>query len=89
MGHLSCYQCVKDKNFESNSQLVSVSLAPVECCYQCVKDKNFESNSQRFLNLYFHRFVVISVSKIKISKAIHNYMVSKEFDDTLLSVCQR
>ena len=41
-------------------------------CYQCVKDKNFESNSQQPIQLIILDLVVISVSKIKISKAIHN-----------------
>ncbi len=41
-------------------------------CYQSVKDKNFESNSQLILGRSPEFLVVISLSKIKISKAIHN-----------------
>ena len=44
-----CYQSVKDKNFESNSQpAVWLKLSTLGC-YQSVKDKNFESNSQHDL----------------------------------------
>ena len=43
---VSCYQSIKDKNFESNSQLPEYSLPTLAA--------------------------VISLSKIKISKAIHN-----------------
>ena len=43
-----CYQSVKDKNFESNSQLFSKTIFVALSCYQSVKDKNFESNSQRW-----------------------------------------
>ena len=42
------------------------------CCCQSVKDKNFESNSQPVLASYPSSLVVVSLSKIKISKAIHN-----------------
>ena len=41
-------------------------------CYQSVKDKNFESNSQQKTGACIRVSVVISLSKIKISKAIHN-----------------
>ena len=44
-----CYQSVKDKNFESNSQPFVGSLKKTKSCYQSVKDKNFESNSQLIL----------------------------------------
>ena len=44
-------------------------------CYQSVKDKNFESNSQLCLSPVFIDNVVISLSKIKISKAIHNCFI--------------
>ena len=46
---LGCYQSVKDKNFESNSQLGLCCCVKCLCCYQSVKDKNFESNSQHNL----------------------------------------
>ena len=42
-----CYQSVKDRKFESNSQLVVQSKIKWLCCYQSVKDRKFESNSQR------------------------------------------
>ena len=45
---LRCYQSVKDKKFESNSQHIARSYGRVKSCYQSVKDKKFESNSQRF-----------------------------------------
>ena len=69
---MCCYQCVKDKNFESNSQLDHADRDTALGCYQCVKDKNFESNSQPVIAPAAGSKVVISVSKIKISKAIHN-----------------
>ena len=43
---ISCYQFVKVKNFESNSQHRPCKIPVGECCYQFVKVKNFESNSQ-------------------------------------------
>ena len=68
----SCYQSIKDKNFESNSQQY-VSAPDLEMsCYQSIKDKNFESNSQPVPRVYMQTKAVISLSKIKISKAIHN-----------------
>ena len=67
-----CYQFVKDKNFESNSQLLPSALYRRWSCYQFVKDKNFESNSQPVGNDDPDLLVVINLSKIKISKAIHN-----------------
>ena len=42
-----CYQSVKDKNFESNSQRNGARFDSAHGCYQSVKDKNFESNSQQ------------------------------------------
>ena len=44
-------------------------------CHQSVKDKNFESNSQRDGRGFVLFKVVISLSKIKISKAIHNRLM--------------
>ena len=44
----------------------------VPSCSQQVKDKNFESNSQRDWSKNKSYGVVLSRSKIKISKAIHN-----------------
>ena len=44
----------------------------MEGCCQCVKDKNFESNSQLSSACTFLQPDVVNVSKIKISKAIHN-----------------
>ena len=70
--NVCCYQSVKDKNFESNSQLGEGSLVDSFSCYQSVKDKNFESNSQLQRIKESLSRVVISLSKIKISKAIHN-----------------
>ena len=69
---MRCYQSVKDKNFESNSQPFRYISQDCRSCYQSVKDKNFESNSQRFGRVTGHYAAVISLSKIKISKAIHN-----------------
>ena len=84
-----CYQSVKDKNFESNSQHGSDALFWGLCCYQSVKDKNFESNSQQQDHQSLFDHVVISLSKIKISKAIHNKIVVWDLQFELLSVCQR
>ena len=46
-------------------------------CYQSVKDKNFESNSQHNQIIVRLNLAVISLSKIKISKAIHNVCLLK------------
>ena len=67
-----CHQSVKDKNFESNSQHKRYQKNVDKGCHQSVKDKNFESNSQPNSVSYVGLVVVISLSKIKISKAIHN-----------------
>ena len=67
-----CYQSVKDKKFESNSQLRGFAAFSTICCYQSVKDKKFESNSQRHLTISLSIDAVISLSKIKNLKAIHN-----------------
>ena len=84
-----CYQSVKDKNFESNSQHASLEFFTEGGCYQSVKDKNFESNSQPQGGATSPRNVVISLSKIKISKAIHNRPGGVQNINLLLSVCQR
>ena len=47
------------------------TLSMQRCC-QSVKDKNFESNSQLIVLLNKRNAAVVSLSKIKISKAIHN-----------------
>ena len=49
-------------------------------CYQSVKDKNFESNSQLLERECWSKDVVISLSKIKISKAIHNKMFQEQMN---------
>ena len=43
---LCCFRNVKDKNFESDSQPVTVSTSNPTSCFRNVKDKNFESDSQ-------------------------------------------
>ena len=58
-------------------------------CHQSVKDKNIESNSQRAMPTFTPLTVVISLSKIKISKAIHNAVLIDILGLTLSSVCQR
>ena len=42
-----CFRNVKDKNFESDSQLGSFPSPGLTCCFRNVKDKNFESDSQQ------------------------------------------
>ena len=44
---LRWFQRVKDKEFESNSQLSNLLSHLAKCWFQRVKDKEFESNSQR------------------------------------------
>ena len=83
-GITRCYQFVKDKNFESNSQLLWQNLNFTMSCYQFVKDKNFESNSQLPSITILLLKVVISLSKIKISKAIHNKMHKGEVDASVV-----
>ena len=87
--NLCCYQSVKDKKFESNSQLEPPSSTRDSCCYQSVKDKKFESNSQHYFHFIVSHYAVISLSKIKNLKAIHNYSLSLFETLRLLSVCQR
>ena len=76
---MCCYQFVKVKNFESNSQHFLQSLPRYACCYQFVKVKNFESNSQLVRLLTTFKEAVISLSKLKISKAIHNPDAGEHF----------
>ena len=71
----SCCQCVKDRNFESNSQLSLTLFVLLLGCCQCVKDRNFESNSQLNGISKANTPVVVSVSKIEIFKAIHNCQI--------------
>ena len=40
-----CYQSIKDKNFESNSQLVVYNNKCMSSCYQSIKDKNFKETA--------------------------------------------
>ena len=88
MQRICCYQSVKDKNFESNSQPGQNADSDTVCCYQSVKDKNFESNSQLSEIVHPSISVVISLSKIKISKAIHNYGERVYGDeDVVISIC--
>ena len=42
------------------------------CCCQYVKGKNFESNSQPVAAAFAVLSAVVNMSKVKISKAIHN-----------------
>ena len=67
-----CFQFVKDKEFESNSQPGrQMSCRPLYC-FQFVKDKEFESNSQLENIDKNLDETVFSLSKIKNLKAIHN-----------------
>ena len=43
-------------------------------CFRNVKDKNFESDSQPLMTPVPLRIVVSVTSKIRILKAIHNFM---------------
>ena len=45
-----CFQSVKVKKFESNSQPCSYGHSHSSCCFQSVKVKKFESNSQPILS---------------------------------------
>ena len=62
----------------SNNPLIYNSLQRFGC-HQSVKDKNFESNSQHDGYFSLRICVVISLSKIKISKAIHNWHKVRNF----------
>ena len=86
---MSCYQSVKDKNFESNSQhfkptpyidYVVISLSKIKISKAIHNHRDMR---------YCTRHVVISLSKIKISKAIHNCLSLHPIWTGLLSVCQR
>ena len=69
-----CFRNVKDKNFESDSQLQGCSRMSSGSCFRNVKDKNFESDSQPLMTPVPLRIVVSVTSKIRILKAIHNFM---------------
>ncbi len=69
---MDCYQWFKDKKFESNSQHAVKTDYKSEDCYQWFKDKKFESNSQLKEQIQCSCHTVISGSKIKSLKAIHN-----------------
>ena len=55
---------------------MKVKYDGTRCC-QYVKDRNFESNSQRLCHICSIHVVVVSMSKIEISKAIHNEVQNK------------
>ena len=69
---LRCFQSIKVKKFESNSQLAMELYLHGYCCFQSIKVKKFESNSQLAMELYLHGYAVFRVSKLKSLKAIHN-----------------
>ena len=71
---MGCFRNVKDKNFESDSQLQGCSRMSSGSCFRNVKDKNFESDSQPLMTPVPLRIVVSVTSKIRILKAIHNFM---------------
>ena len=67
-----CFQSVKVKKFESNSQRAAGDDVTDDNCFQSVKVKKFESNSQPPLYAYHLVGAVFRVSKLKSLKAIHN-----------------
>ena len=69
---LSCFQSVKVKKFESNSQHGLPKKLIFRSCFQSVKVKKFESNSQQELLSEIRDDAVFRVSKLKSLKAIHN-----------------
>ena len=46
LDRLCCFQSIKVKKFESNSQLLLWTRIDNHCCFQSIKVKKFESNSQ-------------------------------------------
>ena len=50
-----CFQSVKVKKFESNSQRLTLCLMTAHGCFQSVKVKKFESNSQLHGNILAFR----------------------------------
>ena len=84
-----CYQSVKDRKFESNSQHKPLEVFLLHSCYQSVKDRKFESNSQHLDLQGASEGAVISLSKIENLKAIHNREMDIINNYALLSVCQR
>ena len=48
---ICCFQSVKDIKFESNSQLISISVGITIGCFRSVKDIKFESNSQHAVSV--------------------------------------
>ena len=71
-GTLSCFQSVKVKKFESNSQHTFGFMWCPAGCFQSVKVKKFESNSQLYGCQSAIVCAVFRVSKLKSLKAIHN-----------------
>ena len=62
-------------------------MITTEGCYQSVKDKKFESNSQHPDHQLSCCCAVISLSKIKNLKAIHNYLpLSSSFPPAVISL---
>ena len=86
---VACCQIVKDKDFESNSQHPFTHPYILRSCCQIVKDKDFESNSQQTVSVQNIKGPVVRLSKIKISKAIHNKQRFLNWSNRLLSDCQR
>ena len=70
----SCYQSVKDKNFESNSQLITLVLLTPSVVISLSKIKISKAIHNLLRKSLRVSVVVISLSKIKISKAIHNLL---------------
>ena len=65
---MCCFQSVKVKKFESNSQLCNDYAIMLYCCFQSVKVKKFESNSQQTTShtMYVHScFQSVKVKKFE------------------------
>ena len=59
-----CFQSVKVKKFESNSQRVALTVFWQIGCFQSIKVKKFESNSQRARAILEAFFAIFRVSKL-------------------------
>ena len=85
-----CYQSVKDKKFESNSQLSASSAPCLFRCYQSVKDKKFESNSQLTNDDVDDIYSCYqSVKDKKFESNSQHAAYGTALRNELLSVCQR
>ena len=68
-----CFQSIKVKKFESNSQLGGIIEKVYTRCFQSIKVKKFESNSQPVLHSVFFGPAVFRVSLFSLDPLFSEY----------------